>query len=148
MARLARSARFVKNCPQSSCKLSWTGRRAARHLRNYLYSSTFQKCNPQSINCLRADATDLKSFSRQRECGFDSHPGHQLTASRHNAAAQTGPQRGAEVRDGQQLLKRARRTDLRTCAEGDGGAQCHPAKTNCERATSKRLLQCTPLPPA
>jgi hypothetical protein len=24
-----------------------------------------------------ADAKDLKSFSRQRECGFDSHPGHQ-----------------------------------------------------------------------
>src|ERR1700677_4756730 len=24
-----------------------------------------------------ADAKDLKSFARQRECGFDSHPGHQ-----------------------------------------------------------------------
>ena len=24
-----------------------------------------------------ADAKDLKSFSRQRECGFDSRPGHQ-----------------------------------------------------------------------
>ena len=42
---------------------------------------------------------------------------------------------------------RARRTDLRTRAEGDGGAQCRPAKTNCERATLKRRLQCTPLPP-
>jgi hypothetical protein len=27
-------------------------------------------------------------------------------------------------------------------------AQCHPRKTNCERATSKHRLQCTPLPPA
>lgn len=28
-----------------------------------------------------ADAKDLKSFSRQRECGFDSHPGHQQVFS-------------------------------------------------------------------
>jgi hypothetical protein len=35
-----------------------------------------------------ADAKDLKSFFRQRECGFKSHPGHHKTLGFRGAAPQ------------------------------------------------------------
>lgn len=41
---------------------------------------------PRSVLVAKsADAKDLKSFFRQRECGFKSHPGHQDTTLRINA---------------------------------------------------------------
>jgi hypothetical protein len=72
--------------------------------------------------------------------------GHRKAIARRNRAT------GGQAHDGASARRRkcarvSRRTDLRTRAEGDGGAQCRPAKTNCERATLKPRLQCTPLPP-
>ena len=43
-----------------------------------LHSLTLAEYNYPFFNNLLARIRDLKSFSRQRECGFDSHPGHHI----------------------------------------------------------------------
>ena len=48
-----------------------------RNFHSYLHSFTSQKYKPHFLNKIQVYRADLKSFSRQLECGFESHPGHQ-----------------------------------------------------------------------
>src|SRR5580698_1902215 len=67
-----------------SCKLPHeTGNRRVHY--NETHGARRSPSNQHARVAKSADAKDLKSFFRQRECGFKSHPGHHALRAQTNS---------------------------------------------------------------